>query len=207
MEVTFQAESQAKGRKRRGKGTIIYQRHNGRDLKFRSGIFKTSNKDEISELLHSDIYKDETIQLVDPIELVDSYLRGDEPDELTEELLQKVSDEGVRKIAKALHIPQSKHKNYPNVIRTMVRGEPITNYIQKIIEEHEREAPEESLLQKAMDAEIIYRNGPWYKYKTDAPKDYSIGKTEAKVQEWLANSENKEELKQKLENFQSEEDN
>lgn len=201
MEVTFEAEAQAKGRKSRGKGNIIYHRHNGRDLKFRSGIFKTSKKQEIEELLHSDIYKDETIQLVDPIELVDKYLKGDQPDILSEELLQGVDDEGVRKIAKALHVPQRKHKNYPEVIRTLVRGEPITNYIQKVIDEHEREKPEESLLNKAMDEGIVYRNGPWYKYRKGdekGSKDFSIGKTEAKVQEWLAEGDTKQKLKERL---------
>lgn len=200
MEITFQSVARANGRKSRGNGKVVYDMHNHKPIVFNGGIYRTTDKEEVQRLMHSRIYKDNTIELVTDLELVNDYLMGNEPDKLTADLLKQIDGDGLRKIAKIVGIPEKRHGNMEGVLRTMLKGTPITSMVYEVMKSHSLEEPEEDIMEKAMDAELIYRSGPWYKYRKgkeqQKDQDLSLGRTEEEVQKWIA--QNKDKLKERL---------
>jgi len=206
MEVVFNTRSKRKGLEAlakneqwRGKGKVVFNVSGMQTIPFNNGTYRTSDKEEIETLIHSKLYEEGTIETDTDIELVNEYLMGGEPDKLTEDVIKGISTEGLKEICERVGLHVKKHKNLRGVMRAMLRGKPITNAVRDIIKEHRLEETKESLFDKLYDPDdgVIYRNGPWYKFRQeDQPKDFSIGKTEAEVHEWIAS--NKDKLEDKI---------
>lgn len=190
-EITFSRNVKPdKLRNYRGKGNLVMNRYKEKPIIFKGGVYKTSDKQEINSILRSEEMRRGDISLATPRELVEQYLSGDDPDRLTEEMLKNVSKDGLVEIARSVGVPVQTHGNYPNVIRSMVVDQPITNELYHIIQNHKTDSPEVNLLKDFEESGRVYKNGPWYKFKKgdkeDSKKDYSMGKTEGEAHRWIA---------------------
>lgn len=193
-EITFTRNVKPdKLRNYRGKGNMVINRSGKQPIVFRGGVYKTSDRETINTLLRSSEIRRGDIVLTTPRDLVDKYLSGEEPDRLTEDVLEMVDKEGLQKIASAVNVPTHLHGNYPNVIRSMVVGKPITNQVYHIIQEHKMDTPEENKLKEFEESGRIYRSGPWYKFmkgtEENAKKDFSLGRTKGEAHRWIAENE------------------
>lgn len=205
MEVIFESKSRSKGIERsRGKGEITMLRQEHSDILFRGGIFKTSIRDEIQYLLHSRYYKEGMIKLVTDIDKVDEYLLGDLPEKLTEDLLNNIDHEGLVKIASVNGIPRDRHQNKESLIKTIVKGKPVNNILQRIIDQHTiddniSEKDERDLFTKLKDDGVVYKKGAWYKFRKkdeqNPDQDYTLGRSETEAAEWVLDNQDKAEEK------------
>src|SRR5690625_7315761 len=85
-------------------GNVFYNRRGKAPIIITNGQYRTSNKDEIADLLHSDLLDRGLLSLVTPTDIVEKWSTGEAPDTLTEEALSKVSDEGLRELAKIFNL-------------------------------------------------------------------------------------------------------
>jgi hypothetical protein len=178
MEVFFESRAKRNHIISRG-GDIIAH--------FTNGKFKTSDKRITSELLKSEELKNKDIKLASPAKAVANYLEGKEPDRLTLEILENVSAEGLYKLANYTGLDG--HANQPVVIRSMLIGTYLDNFVEGVLKEFRTDIKLDDLLKRAMDAGVIERRGAHYMY---VPEDRSISKTESDVQLWCI--DNKEAL-------------
>lgn len=192
-EVIFQSTS-------KGKGNIYFERAGKSMLRFNNGVYKTSSREEINDILNSDLMSRNLIRLVTPAELVDKWLRGEHPDRLNEKVLSKVSEEGLVELAKVMGIPPKQHGNNPAIIKSMVRNKPISNAVMFVLDKYQTEQGIEDLLKVAEDAGLVYKSGPWYKYRKgeieNAQDDISLGRKEEDAQKWCL--KNREELEERI---------
>lgn len=195
-EVIFQAKS-------KGKGNIYCTRSDGHTIRFNNGVYKTSSRKDINYLLNSDLMSRNLISCVTPMEHVDKWLRGETPDKLTDELLSTISEEGLREIARVLGLNERRHGNHGAVIKSIVKGKPISNAISFIIEKYKVEDEENEVkdwLKLATEGGLVYRSGPWYKYmkgdEPDSNDDLTLGKVEEKAQQWCI--DNQKEIEERL---------
>lgn len=176
--------------------TFVMHRDSG-EVKFDRGRFTTANKEVIKKLLNSHEMERGDITNVTPIENINDYLEGDDPDKLTEEVLRNVNPDGLRRIA--THLKVGGHGGYPEVIIHKVKGKYIDNHIAEILEEFKSEDAVENLLEEGKSAGVITYDKPWYKFKPVDAEDKdstAIGRSEAEVEKWCV--EHKEELKQAI---------
>ena len=193
-EVIFQAKS-------KGKGNIDYIRGNKPVLRFINGVLKTSKREDINDLLHSDLMKRNLIKCVTPMDLVDKWLRNETPDRLTTEVLETVSQEGLIELAKIARLKEQDHDNQPAVIRSMVKDMPVSNAVSFIISKYKTEKTEfTDWLQQAMEPELVYKSSRWYKYRKSDEKnpedDLTIGGSEQEAQQWCI--DNQKEIEERL---------
>lgn len=180
--------------------TMVMHRKNGKSYKFDRGRYTTADKKEIEELLSSTELERGDIELRTPLELVNEYLEGDDPDKLTEEILQAVNPDGLRRIAD--HLGLKGHGGYPSVIRIKAKGKYIDNKIEAILEEFKSEDAVENLMEAGKSAGVIIYDKPWYKFKpVDAEKADSIARSPDKVEKWCV--EHKQELKTAIKDAES----
>jgi hypothetical protein len=139
---------------------------------FRKGIYKTTDKEEIIEIISSEIYKRGEVKLVTDHQLVDNYLGGEDPDYLTMDVLNKVSDEGLKALGREY---RTKNTILPNIIKAELNKQPLTDVAMQIITAHPTktkpittEAKREHV-EGLVEAGRIDKVGVWYKkgeYKT-----------------------------------------
>lgn len=168
-------------------GNVVYYRHDGPNIVVKNGVLRTSKKGDIDFILHGDLTNRGVLHPVTSPEIIDMWLRDETPDTLTEELLSKVNEAGLRELAKVYGLNKRKHGEHPSIIKSMLRGRVVNNATLLVLEKNKDESGVQDWLKLATDAGLIYRNAPWYKYKVgDEPsdKDLSLGKTEVKAQEW-----------------------
>lgn len=193
-EVIFQ-------RNTNGKGETYFTRSNGAAIRFNNGVYKTSSRKDINDLLNSDLMSRNLIRCVTPLEIVDKWLRGETPDRLNEELLSTVSEKGLQELAKITGLSQKRHGNHGAIIKSMLRGKPVSNAVAFVLEKYKTEKSEVTdWLKMAEDAKIVYRSGPWYKYRKgdeiNKEDDLTLGKVEEKAQQWCL--DNKDELEERM---------
>lgn len=189
-EITFTRNvKRDKLRNYLGKGNMVINRHQKPPIVFKGGQFKTSDRLQINDLLNSEELRRGEIVINTPMELVETYLAGDEPDRLTEEVLLKVSPEGLRLMAESIGLPRN-HGGHGNVIRRMIVNTPITNELYHIMQGHPHESEEKvDLLDQLQKEGHVYKSGAWYKLmkgsEEDKEKDLSMGKGEAAAYRWI----------------------
>jgi hypothetical protein len=178
---------------------FVMHRKGGKTYKFDRGRFTTADKDEIKTLLSSTEFKRDDIQLQTPMELVNEYLEGGEPDKLNEEILEQVNTDGLRRIAD--HLNLKGHGGYASVIRIMANGKYIDDTIAEILEAFKADDAAENLFEDAKESGVIYYDKPWYKFKeVDAEENESqaIGRSKAEVEKWCV--EHKSQVKTAIDN-------
>lgn len=197
-EIIFQRNS-------KGKGNLYYERSGHGTLRFINGSYKTSNRDEINDLLNSDMMKRNLIRCVTPMDIVDKWLRNETPDTLNKEMLSKVSIEGLKELAKVADLNERRHANQPAVLMSMLNGLQVSNAVSHIINKYKVEDEESEVkdwLQLAEEGGLVYRSGPWYKYRKgdeqDKTDDLTLGKTEVEAQQWCI--DNQKEIDERLTN-------
>lgn len=193
-EVIFQ-------RKSKGKGNLYFGRGNKALIRFNQGTYKTSNREEINDILNSELMQRNLIKCVTPLDIVDKWLRNEMPDSLTKDMLESVSVEGLIELAKIKNIDERRHANQPAVLRSMLKGMPVSNAVSFVVEKYKTEdTSTKDWVELAEDAGLIYRSGPWYKYRKgdeqDKADDLTLGKTEVEAQKWCL--ENEEELESRM---------
>lgn len=185
-EVIFQSIS-------KGKGNIYFERANKSMLRFNNGVYKTSSREEINDILNSDLMSRNLIKMITPAELVDTWLRGEHPDRLNEKVLSKVNEKGLLELAKVMNIPQNQHGGNGAIIKSMVRNKPISNAVMFILDKYKTEDGITDWLKIAQDNGLVYKSGPWFKYrKTDQQNtedDLSLGRKEEDAQKWCIDNQ------------------
>lgn len=196
-EIVFQSTS-------KDKGQIIHTPHGKKPIIFRNGQFKTSDREQINELLNSSLISRGYIEPVTPPELIEKWLLGEQPDRLTKDVLAKVSDDGLKELAKIAGLNAKVHKHLPELIRSMLKGKAITNGIMYVLEKYEREQPAEHFFDELEESGLIYRSGPWYKYrkgKEPVKDDLTLGKTEAEAHTYVL--ENRSKIEKRLKDLEN----
>jgi hypothetical protein len=154
-----------------GKGRA-YHRIGNAQVVFDKGIYKTTDKEQVISIMASEIYRRGEVKLVSDHELVDSYLGGDEPEYFNMELLGRISDEGLKVLAREYH---TKNLIHPNIIKAELNKQPVTDVAVKIMEAHPSKPKEVTDEEKRdhvdglVEATRIAKSGPWYvdgEYKT-----------------------------------------
>lgn len=185
-EVIFQSTS-------KGKGNIYFERAGKSMLRFNNGVYKTSSREEINDILNSDLMIRNLVKMITPPELVDKWLRGEHPDRLNEKILSQVSEKGLQELAKVMGLPQKQHANNGAIIKSMVRNKPISNAVMFIIEKYKTEEGIKDWLKVAQEAGLVYKSGPWFKYrkgdKEDTSDDLSLGRAEEDAQKWCIDNQ------------------
>lgn len=156
MQIEFQTT--AGGMK--GRAVMLLE---GKEIKFEKGVRKTTSKDEIELLLSSDLFRRGELKLVTEKVHVAKYLQDDQlPEVLTVELLKKLDDDGIRQLADHY---QTQERNLVPIIRAELRGKPVDDEAQTIIDESM--APEKSEAEKNLEAALadgtLTFKSPWYK--------------------------------------------
>lgn len=156
MQIEFQTT--AGGMK--GRAVMLLE---GKEIKFEKGVRKTTSKDEIELLLSSDLFRRGELKLVTEKAHVAKYLQDDQlPEVLTVELLKKLDDDGIRQLADHY---QTQERNLVPIIRAELRGKPVDDEAQTIIDESM--APEKSEAEKNLEAALadgtLTFKSPWYK--------------------------------------------
>src|SRR5690554_5307739 len=181
-------------------GNVFYNRRDKAPIIISNGQYRTSNKEEIADLLHSDLMGRGLLSLVTPTDIVEKWLTGEVPDSLNEEVLNKVSEDGLRELAKIFNLSRRRHGGHGTIIKTMLKGKPISNAVIFVLEKYSTDEGVTDWLKLAMDAGIIYRNAPWYKYRVgdeeDISKDLSIGRAEVEAQAWAL--DRKDEIEKRI---------
>lgn len=132
---------------------------------FKKGIYKTTDKEDIIEIMSSEIYRRGEVKLVSDHELVNDYLGGEDPEYFTLDLLNKVSDEGLKVLAREY---QTKNQIMPNIIKAELNKLPISDTAQTIINAHEAKPKEltdedkRAYVDGLVESGRIQKAGPWY---------------------------------------------
>lgn len=163
MQVTF-------GMTNGGVQGIAVINIDNREYKFNKGVRNVTSKDEIEALMGSELFERGEMVLVTPHEEVARYLDGDIPDKFTKELLEQITEEGLIKLAKQY---QTKEQRLVGLIKPQLRGKPISNAAQEIIDSHMKPkvSKADELLEKALADGTVAFSKPWYsarngEYKT-----------------------------------------
>lgn len=118
---------------------------------FNKGTKVTQDKKLIKKLINHPNYKRNDYQLVSNEEVVAQYLAGDTPDELTEEILDNVSRQGILELGEELQSRQSQ----PALIKIELVGEPITNKVRQIIDYYKMDKNKEDVQQEIEHEEPV----------------------------------------------------
>lgn len=123
MDVIFQTKSDAQNR-----FTIGNLEGYGRVF-FDKGTLITQDKELIKLLLNSPLKKRGEYKLVSNEKMVADYLDGNEPDVLTQDIMDNLTRQGVIELGELLNSSQTE----PTLIKAEVKGSYITNAVQDII--------------------------------------------------------------------------
>ena len=134
---------------------------------FNKGLFKTTDKEKITDILSSEIYRRGEIALVSDYGLVDRYLDGDDPEYFTPEILSEVSDEGLRKLG---DLYLTKDRVRTSIIKAEIKGREVTDQAFDILKTHKKTTKSKALTgddkKEAVEAAVItgslVKAGPWY---------------------------------------------
>jgi hypothetical protein len=99
-------------------------------LFFEKGIYRTTDKNLIKILLSHPLMKRGDYTLITSEELVEQYLSGDEPETLTEELLNGLNRSGILE----LKVLAGAKSEQPTLIKAELVGTPITSAIREILD-------------------------------------------------------------------------
>jgi hypothetical protein len=149
-----------------GKGRAYHKIGKSR-LTFDKGIYKTTDKETIIDVMSSEIFRRGEVKLISDHALVDSYLGGEEPEYFNAEILAKISDEGLKALAAEY---RTKNQIHPNIIRAELNKLPVSDVALKIIEGHKAEpkkltdAEIREYVDGLVDAGRVIKAGPWYTY-------------------------------------------
>lgn len=137
----------------------------GQTLVFNKGIYKTSDKSRVVDILASEIYRRGEVKLVSDHDVVNGYLEGNEPDYFNMEVLNKITDDGIRELAR---IYETKERTRPMIIKAEVTGKEIVDAAVNVMETYKRTAKSEAIkprefVDAAVEAGKLIKAGVWYK--------------------------------------------
>jgi len=147
-----------------GKGRA-YHRIGDYQVVFDKGVYKTTDKEQVISIMASEIYRRGEVKLVSDHELVDNYLGGDEPEYFDMNLLSKISDEGLKVLAREY---RTKNQIHPNIIKAELNKQPVNDVALKVIEAHPTKPKEVTDEEKRehvdglVSAGRLTKTGPWY---------------------------------------------
>lgn len=162
---------------------------NGNQIIFKKGIFSTTDKDVVRELLRTDALKRRLVKLESDEKSVARWLESsEEPSYITPQYLDGLSNECLMVLANKLNTVS----RIPTIVREELVGEPLTDEITEIVNTYRSEAEStqeveevdeqmDSIITKAIQEGVITRQGVWYK-TTDGK---SLGRDKQEVIDWL----------------------
>jgi single-stranded DNA-specific DHH superfamily exonuclease len=132
---------------------------------FNGGVFKTTDKERVVDILASEIYRRGEVTLVTDYDLVDGYLSGDEPDYFSLEILNGISEEGIRELAK---IYQTKENTRPMIIKAELNGREIVDAAVNVMVTYKNTGQKTTTskidyVKAAVEAGKLVKAGVWYK--------------------------------------------
>lgn len=155
----------------------------GKQHIFKSGLFKTEDKQEIKEIMGSEIYRRNEIVLLDDPAAVADYLDGKEPDRFTEATLDKLPHNIIQRLGRLYNTREQKHA-------TLIKAELIGSYINtkasdildelNETDETEKVNVDETLLDTAISLGVLIKGGPWYK----TPDETFKTRNREEVEDW-----------------------
>lgn len=96
---------------------------------FKKGSFSTTDKEQVKFLLSHSLKKRGDFYLVSNEELVAKYLEGTEAEVLTEEILNKVTRQGILELKQLFAVNATE----PTLIKLELVGQPLTEAVHKIL--------------------------------------------------------------------------
>jgi hypothetical protein len=132
---------------------------------FNNGVYKTTDKERVVDILSSEIYRRGEVKLQTDYDLVDSYLSGDEPDYFSIEILNAITEEGIRELAK---VYQTKETTRSMIIKAELNGREIVDAAVNIMETYKdtgKKATTNKIdyVKAAVEAGKLVKAGVWYK--------------------------------------------
>lgn len=164
MEVTFgSTKTQLRG--------LATHELNQKLFVFRNGVYKTTDKQEIVNLLGSEVYRRGEIRLADDIDLVSKYLEGEDPEYLNMSILGDLELDALIELA---NLYGTKDRRRAPIIRAELNGKPVINDAIGVLERYKSKADqgakknvsEEDMLEQVEAAVVagrLTKAGPWYK--------------------------------------------
>lgn len=126
------------------------------------GIYKTSDKETITDILACELYKRDQIVMLGDQEAIEKYLLGDEPDYLTKELLYKLPDDAILELGQ---VCGTKNRKMPMIIRAELQNVPISDAVAAVIEDYTlNDNVIEDVLEKAKEDGLLTINKRWFKF-------------------------------------------
>lgn len=114
---------------------------------FTKGIYRTTDRNLIKILLSHPLMARGDYSLVTSEELVSKYLDGDEPENLTEELLASVSRAGLLELKNVVGAKSEQ----PTLIKAELVGKPITNSVREILDYYIADKEVEAEIKEAQE--------------------------------------------------------
>lgn len=111
---------------------------------FNKGTKITQDKELIKKLLNHPNYERNDYRLVTNDDVVAKYLEGDDPDQLTREILDNITRQGIVELGKALHCRQ----NQPTLLKIELEGKPINNKVLEILDFYKIEKNKDEVKQE-----------------------------------------------------------
>jgi hypothetical protein len=135
---------------------------------FKNGITKTTDKHLIVDILGSEIYRRGEVKLISDLSHVDQYLSGEDPETFTMDILNTVSDEGIRELAQSY---QTKERVRTMLIKAELKGREVTDAAMSILETYPKSNTPKKMtgndklefIEGAVSAGKLTKAGPWYK--------------------------------------------
>jgi len=157
----------------------------GKQIIFKKGLYNTTDKDEVRELLRTDVLKRRLIKMETDETTVARWLESDEePSYITIEYLQGLSNECLMVLANKLNTVSRN----PVIVREELVGIPLTDEIVETVEAYRNETQPgledekfDSIISEAIEKGTITRQGVWYKTSDGT----SLGRDKKEVVDWL----------------------
>jgi hypothetical protein len=138
-------------------------------ITFTGGVYKTTDKDIITDILSSDLYKRGELVMLGDSDTISNYLAGEEPDYLTKEMVYSLPDDCVRELA---FVCNTREKKAVMIIRAELIGLPITDEVSAVIEQYSvNNEPVIDIIAKAIEDGLLIKNNRWYKFDNERIHD------------------------------------
>jgi hypothetical protein len=127
MDVLFEHRAKINNR-------LVIGLPNSKMAVFIKGVFQTTDKEVVTELLAHSFYKRKKYHLKSDPSLVQDWLENDnEPDYLQKETVESFSDELIIELGKELVLS---NQGYPALMKAELIGTPVSNQVQELIDKY-----------------------------------------------------------------------
>jgi hypothetical protein len=154
-------------------------------ISFTGGVYKTTDKEIITDILSSDLYKRGELVMVGDSDTISNYLAGQEPDYLAKELVYSLPDDCVKELAA---VCGTREKKAVMIIRAELIGLPITDEVSEVIDQYSiNNEPVIDIVAKGLEEGLVTKNKRWYSFDSERIPDTKATIYKEEVEQILYN--------------------